>query len=377
MSDFTLFAPAERADPQTVLRDAMRLSSEALIAHLTGTLPCVMMILNRQRQVIYKNQRLSEMLGNPPDDEIIGKRPGELLECIHAHKTESGCGTTEFCRECGAAKAIMGSQRNQTVSIKECLITTTRGTVFNFRIWSSPFIYQNTRFTICCVENIEDQKRREVLEKIFLHDMNNILTVVSGYAELLQPDGSYEMSRQVSNIQAACRQLTEEIAAHQKILAAENKTLSLALVPCRPKQLIADVTDLFLADIRDSRLILPSSIPEKLEIVTDRTLLLRVLRNMVKNALEAVPQTGPVQIGFEYNEFSCIFSVHNGAAMSRSVQRQVFQRSFSTKGKGRGLGTYSMKLFGEQYLKGAVWFSSSEETGTDFYISVPVQHPDA
>lgn len=39
---------------------------------------------------------------------------------------------------------------------------------------------------------------------------------------------------------------------------------------------------------------------------------------------------------------------------------RIFQRSFSTKGaKGRGLGTYSMKLFGETYLGGQVSFRSS------------------
>mgnify|MGYP006293419399 CR=1 len=37
----------------------------------------------------------------------------------------------------------------------------------------------------------------------------------------------------------------------------------------------------------------------------------------------------------------------------------LFKRSFSTKGVGRGIGTYSMKLFGEKYLKGKVDFKNS------------------
>ena len=36
--------------------------------------------------------------------------------------------------------------------------------------------------------------------------------------------------------------------------------------------------------------------------------------------------------------------------------------------------TYSMKLFGEQYLKGKVWFSTSEDKGTTFFISVPLAY---
>lgn len=57
--------------------------------------------------------------------------------------------------------------------------------------------------------------------------------------------------------------------------------------------------------------------------------------------------------------------------MSRSVQLQVFQRSFSTKGIGRGIGTYSIKLFAEKYLGGKVRFESREPTGTLFQVMLP------
>ena len=66
------------------------------------------------------------------------------------------------------------------------------------------------------------------------------------------------------------------------------------------------------------------------------------------------------------------FSVHNPNPMPRNVQLQVFQRSFSTKGSGRGLGTYSMKLLSERYLGGRVSFESNEESGTVFRARYPV-----
>jgi len=50
----------------------------------------------------------------------------------------------------------------------------------------------------------------------------------------------------------------------------------------------------------------------------------------------------------------------------------LFQRSFSSKGSGRGLGTYSMKLFGEKYLDGEVSFESDRIKGTTFTISLPL-----
>jgi sensor histidine kinase regulating citrate/malate metabolism len=52
--------------------------------------------------------------------------------------------------------------------------------------------------------------------------------------------------------------------------------------------------------------------------------------------------------------------------MPDDVQLQVFKRSFSTKGAGRGLGTYSMKLLSEQYLNGRIALISSPQAGTTF-----------
>jgi sensor histidine kinase regulating citrate/malate metabolism len=52
--------------------------------------------------------------------------------------------------------------------------------------------------------------------------------------------------------------------------------------------------------------------------------------------------------------------------MPPEVQLQIFQRSFSTKGKGRGVGTYSMKLLTERYLGGKLAFTSAAGEGTTF-----------
>ena len=67
------------------------------------------------------------------------------------------------------------------------------------------------------------------------------------------------------------------------------------------------------------------------------------------------------------------FWVHNQGHMPRKVQLQVFQRSFSTKGAGRGIGTYSVKLLTERYLGGRVTFTSEPQAGTTFRIRLPVQ----
>jgi len=88
--------------------------------------------------------------------------------------------------------------------------------------------------------------------------------------------------------------------------------------------------------------------------------------------MEAIPSGHRIVLkAKDYGDY-VRFSVFNNTYMERDVQMQIFQRSYSTKGQNRGVGTYSMKLLGERYLQGTVGFTSTEKQGTVFYIDLPV-----
>jgi CheY-like chemotaxis protein len=71
------------------------------------------------------------------------------------------------------------------------------------------------------------------------------------------------------------------------------------------------------------------------------------------------------------DEQQVVFSVHNQTVMPEDAQRQVFQRHFTTKGRGHGLGTYSMQRISSKYLDGCVWFAVQPQSGTTFYARYP------
>ena len=91
---------------------------------------------------------------------------------------------------------------------------------------------------------------------------------------------------------------------------------------------------------------------------------------MTKNALDASLPDSKAELKAQLTDEKKIFSVYNPGFIQREAQLQLFKRSYTTKGAGRGLGTYSMKLLGEKYLKGKVWFESTEEKGTTFFIQL-------
>jgi len=65
--------------------------------------------------------------------------------------------------------------------------------------------------------------------------------------------------------------------------------------------------------------------------------------------------------------------VWNGGEIPQEIAARIFQRNFSTKEQaGRGIGTFSMKLFGEKILGGQVSFTTSKKEGTIFRFACPI-----
>jgi len=194
-------------------------------------------------------------------------------------------------------------------------------------------------------------------------------------ADGLQPDTEQRFK------QIACQltdRLMDEIQQHRVLLNAEQKELNLNLKKILLQDLLNKVSAMYepRAEQEHKQFIIECR-QKRLLIQSDSTLIQRVLGNMIKNALEASEVGDSISLTVEMQDQDLLFKVHNQQVIPRDVQLQLFQRSFSTKGKGRGLGTYSMRLLGERYLKGRILLHSSPELGTTFTFLIPVIHPDA
>lgn len=374
----TDFAPAERADESSIASDAQLVNTIGLFHEVTNAVPCVVLILNKQRQIIYTNQILMDILGTHSDTEVLGKRPGELLDCIRAKEHRGGCGTSTFCSQCGAVKAILKSQTQRIQAVEECRILTNGGDAFEFRVWATPYTLEDKEFTVFSLIDLADEKRRQVFERTFFHDANNILSAIMGYSDLLSiAEGQEEIAESIEAIKAASSQLVEEIASHRRLLEAESGKLSVDISRMNSLSVLRELAKVWARHPNGAaRTIAVTQDSEDVEFTSDKALLHRVLGNMLRNALEATSAGATVNLACTRSGPSIVFSVRNPGCMPRSTQLQLFQRSFSTKGAGRGIGCFSMKLFGEKYLNGKVWFSTSEDQGTTFNISIPLVFPE-
>jgi sensor histidine kinase regulating citrate/malate metabolism len=88
---------------------------------------------------------------------------------------------------------------------------------------------------------------------------------------------------------------------------------------------------------------------------------------MLINALEATPDGGTVTLGCKADHAVLRFWVHNDQLISKQIRKQIFKRSVSNKGHGRGNGTYSIKHLSE-LLGGEAYFTSTDSDGTVFSL---------
>ncbi|MCP4424627.1 MAG: HAMP domain-containing histidine kinase, partial [Chloroflexi bacterium] len=362
----TKFAPAERDSFETVQKQRSSLSSFSLMFDVLNVVPNGLLILNRRRQIVYANdafQKISVLNGN---DWVVGLRPGEALHCIHAFKMAGGCGTTELCVNCGAVEAILQAQESGA-SVQECRITRMgpdeTEEALDLRVWATPFQFNEESYTVFAINDISHEKRRRVLERVIFHDMMNTADTIKGLAELAAIADDPEDLQEIDFgglLDQASAQLTDEIDAQRQLLAAESGELVIEKKTEHTVPFLRGIVNLYERHIvAEGRQLKLDGATQDLQLATDYTLLQRVIGNMVKNALEACQPGETVTVSCDRYDDYARFWVHNAAYMPRDVQLQVFQRSFSTKGSGRGLGTYSMKLLSERYLDGRVSFQSS------------------
>jgi len=369
----TWFAPAERAHMNIVLKQYAVIKETPQLIRTLNAISTAIIILNEHRQVVFANKAFLDITEAGDIHRIIGQRTGEALGCVYSGLMDGGCGTSEFCRECGAARAILASI-DGNLDIQECSITRSgEFPALDLRVMASPIEQHEEDFTVFSISDIAHEKRREVLERIFLHDVKNTAGGLQGFSRLLTEVAPEELETFKQMIQNLADKLLDEIDSYNQLAQAEDNRLSVLPDAFSTIGLLNRVKMLYSNhDVAHDKRLEVDPQAEDLTIITDETILGRVVGNMTKNALEAIGPGETVTLSCIRDGSQVRISVNNPGMIPRQTQLQIFQRSFSTKGTGRGLGTYSIKLLSEQYLDGKVDFTTSETEGTTFCGTYPL-----
>ncbi|MHB1347248.1 MAG: ATP-binding protein [Candidatus Humimicrobiaceae bacterium] len=367
------YALAERSDNRTIKQQKQLLAEYyGALDKLYDAISEIILIVNSDRQIVFFNSAVPSLLGFENSENIYGMRPGEALNCAYACENPGGCGTSEYCSQCGAVNAILMALNNQA-GLQECrMLKKDSVEAMDMLIRTTPLEINGQLFSIMAITDISHEKRRSALEHIFFHDIMNTAVGINMFASMLANNSEGTNADEIKkNLLTGSNQLIDEIFSQKELLEAENNELIVSMQPVDGYLLVMDVVKLLKNRFRDYKIKVISS-GEKIIFNSDRGLLNRILRNMVLNALEASKPEDTVSISCGVKDGYAEFQVHNKKYIQKKVQLQLFQRSFSTKGVGRGLGAYSMKLLSERYLNGSISMKSSSKNGTTFIARYPL-----
>ena len=135
---------------------------------------------------------------------------------------------------------------------------------------------------------------------------------------------------------------------------------------------LISTTKLCLEIFNDRNVVFKSDL-NKLEILFDRTNLIRIINNLVKNSIQATNDVSEPKILVQVkkiNKSALIEIIDNGLGIPNELKEKIFEPNFTTKTKGMGLGLSIIKNLITNY-KGTISFKSKKGE-TVFTIKLPV-----
>jgi signal transduction histidine kinase len=215
---------------------------------------------------------------------------------------------------------------------------------------------------------------REMAKQI-AHEIKNPLTPMKLNIQLLErvvntnPEKAQKMVKRVSNTLIeqidSLAHIASEFSNFAKMPTANNEFLDI-------NELVSNAYSLFKEE-ENVQLYLDMT-ATKCVIFADKTQIMRVLNNLLKNAIQAIPddQPGIIKVQLAATSTTAILKVSdNGCGIPKAQEDDIFVPNFTTKSSGTGIGLAMSKTIVEM-AKGQIYFESIEGKGTSFFVELPL-----
>ncbi len=219
-----------------------------------------------------------------------------------------------------------------------------------------------------------DNAWREMAKQV-AHEIKNPLTPMKLSLQYLEKSIQYKredieslalrmcdtLKKQVDNLQ----QIADTFATFGSLPKTDNQKVNL-------NQIMEAIHDLFRnREDMDIQLIEPI---DDIDVYADKNQLLRVLNNLVKNSIQAIPEgrKGIIELKLWKEDNKAIIEVaDNGCGISKEEQKMIFKPKFTTKTSGSGLGlAISANIIDS--MGGTIYFKSEANKNCHFYVELPL-----
>ncbi|MBU0513324.1 MAG: response regulator [Proteobacteria bacterium] len=348
--------------------------------------------INQDGRYVYCNPRALEMFGFDDPGEIIGRRVGEL------YAPEDRRRVNEY---------VAGHLREGAPLTFEAKGLTKSGDPLDVNVSITRVTYEGRPANLAFVQDVSDRKRaeqeREDLQRQLAqaqkmeavgtlaggvaHDFNNILQVISGYAQLMlaRDETPPRQRRYLIEIDGATLRAADLV---QGLLTFSRK-VDRELGPVDLNQTVVQTIKMLERTIPKMITIETDLSPDLEPINADPNQLEQVLMNLAANAKDAMPDGGrlviattPVSLDDKYSRglidvepgrYSLLRFSDTGAGMDAETVKHVFEPFFTTKVVGQGTGLGLSTVYGiVKGHGGHITCYSEPGQGTTFNVYLPV-----
>ncbi|MEO6883670.1 MAG: HAMP domain-containing sensor histidine kinase [Bacteroidia bacterium] len=215
---------------------------------------------------------------------------------------------------------------------------------------------------------------REMAKQV-AHEIKNPLTPMKLSIQQLQRTFKDHRADMETHVQQLTESLIEQI---ETLSSIANSFAAFAKMPkalsekVELKSILIHVADLF-KQTSPAQIITQFLITENCFVMADKEQLVRVFNNLIKNAIQALPEEkdGKIEliISREKNNF-LIAIKDNGTGISPEAITKIFEPNFTTKSAGMGLGLAMVKNMIDSF-NGSISFETELEKGTTFFVRLP------
>ena len=365
--------------------------SESRYRHLILHSPDAVFV-NEQGRITLVNHACQSLFGATRAEDIIGKSAFQFFhpDCHEQIKARLQC-----LRELG-----------ESVPLAEERVVRLDGTTVDVEVMAAPFVHGGVNAIHVILRDITERKQAEAdrrkleaqlraaqkMEAIgslaggVAHDFNNMLNIISGYAQMAQEkladtDPVYDDIKEVIIAADRAARLTRQLLAFSRRQVLQPVVLNL-------NQIVSELEKM-LRRILGEDIALHQALAPTLGMVrADPGQMEQVLMNLVVNARDAMPKGGKLTIETANMDLDEAYATRHlmvkpglyvqlavsdtGCGMDEASRARLFEPFFTTKEKDQGTGLGLSTVYGIVKQSGGCIFVYSEpDKGTTFKIYLP------